>query len=126
MISINLSRFESTDKAHRYYLSRIDELVEEARVGLPGKSAAHEAKYREALAYPEGEQEFLKRESEATSTPIVRLVDKILLARKRWEKRDAKLEALRVSTRRKIRARLDPVEMEEVIQQAMVTLDEIG
>jgi hypothetical protein len=78
------------------------------------------------MRYPDGEFPFLAREAKELRLPVERLVSTVLLARRRWEKRDAEIESVRVSSRRKIREAVSTQHMEEIAQRTMVTLDVMG
>lgn len=116
MSKLTVSSFDDVKSLKETYLTRIDDVAEQARERLitkgAGQSMTYEAKYLEAL---KGEGPFLRAEAKALNTSVSQVIDSILQARERWEVQGAVIEANRLKAKHAMKRATTASEMHVIV-----------
>lgn len=98
------------------YLDQVDEQAnaEIARHTAPGRAGVYEAKYQEAVRYPEGRHPYITAEARRLGLSEVEVATRILDARECCEAACAEIEAARVAAKASIRAAGTPADMHRI------------
>lgn len=102
-------------------LSETDRLAEIARSSFvtagSGQAMTYEAKYQEALQYPEGTSfPWLEGEAEALDMTLQEVAESILEARAKWEVEGAWIEAFRLRAKKQVREAQTASEMHAIVK----------
>lgn len=127
MAKLQVKSFRDLTEARSRFLTQVDEQAEALRrqhiTASPGQTMTYEAKYQEALAYPNGEQfPFLEREAEGLGTTVDAVVESVLVARHRWEYIGSRIEADRLRAKARIRQATTAAEMHRIAKEAFDAL----
>lgn len=122
MDKLTVRRYSDLTQAVRDHEAQVDRLAESARARIitaaPGQTMTYEAKYQEALRYPEHPPfPWLENEAEELGLTLDQVAQSVLEARSQWEAIGVRIERLRLGAKAAIRNAQTAAEMHRIVQE---------